>query len=77
MAIAPFPGRVQGPVERLAFNQRSGVVMIRGASRLPLPLAPADFRHSEFQRAARLGLRGPLGVHGRSVPAPRRICFRL
>ena len=50
MAVAPFPGRVQGPVERLAFNQRSGEVLSRRVieatiARSPHPtFATASFR---------------------------------
>jgi O-antigen ligase len=49
MAVAPFRGRVQGSVERLAFNQRSGVVRSRGVvgatiARSPQPtFATASF----------------------------------
>ena len=70
MAVAPFPGRVQGPVERLAFNQRSGEVLSRRVIEAAIARSPhPTFATASFQRAARLGLRRPRGVHRGSAPA--------
>ena len=71
MAVASSPERAQGSLERLAFNQRvrRGPEPRRHRGR-HRPLDRAHVGDGAFQRAPRLGLRRPAGVHRGSAPAP-------